>query len=97
MKDGSFTLYYVEGTSANSGVSYSTSDGRKLTGSWSVDGSTLKAGPLECNGLTFNGEEALSCEVTTAIVSPTAVGKGATLTPGFAGKDPNDSDFADYK
>lgn len=97
MKNGSFTLYYVEGTSIDSGVKYSTSDGRKVTGSWSVEGSTLKAGPLDCDGLSLNGEDVLSCEVTTAIVSTTAVGKGATLSRGFAGEDPNSSDFADYK
>ncbi len=97
MKDGSFILYYVEGTTNGSGTAYATQDGRKTTGSWSIDGATLKAGPLKCNGITVNGEDGLMCEVTTAIVSSTAVGKGVTLSSGFSDTDPNDSDFADYK
>lgn len=100
-KDGSFTLFYVEGkgevTGSGHSLSYDKTQGRKVTGSWSVQGTALVAGPFKCNGLSFNGENQLRCELKSAVVSAGAVGKSASLTKGISQSSPSDSRFADYR
>lgn len=100
-KDGSFTLFYVEGkgevTSSGHSLNYDSKQGRKVTGSWSVQGVALVAGPFRCNGLSFNGQNQLRCELTSAVVSAGAVGKSASLTKGISQSSPSDSRFADYR
>ncbi len=100
-KDGSFTLFYVEGkgevTGSGHSLNYDSKQGRKLTGSWSVQGTALVAGPFRCNGLSFNGENQLRCELKSAVVSAGAVGKSASLSKGISQSSPSDSRFADYR
>jgi hypothetical protein len=100
-KDGSFTLFYVEGkgevTSSGHSLNYDSKQGRKVTGSWSVQGTSLVAGPFKCSGLSFNGENQLRCELKSAVVSAGAVGKSASLTKGISQSSPSDSRFADYR
>ena len=100
-KDGSFVLFYVEGqgevTFSGHSINYDKKQGRKVTGSWTLDDASLVAGPLRCNGLTIDGKDTLDCGVTSAIVSPGAVGKSGTFSKGFRDASPGDSDFADYK
>ena len=100
-QDGSFILFYVEGkgevTSTGHAISYDKTKGRKVTGSWSLDGVSLVAGPLTCNGLSLDGKDILDCEVTSAIVSSGAVGKSSMFKKGISEQSPSDSEFADYK
>ncbi len=100
-KDGSFTLFYVEGkgevTGGGHSLNYDSKQGRKVTGSWSVQGTALVVGPFKCGGLSFNGEDQLRCEVKSAVVSSAAVGKSASLSKGISQSSPSDSRFADYR
>jgi hypothetical protein len=100
-QDKSFVLFYVEGQGqvsvGQSSIEYDAKKGRKLTGSWSIDGVSLTVGPFSCDGLQFNGRDVLSCEVKHGIVSDGAVGHAAMLDKGGSNTSPDDSQFADYK
>jgi hypothetical protein len=100
-EDKSFVLFYVEGqgevSATGNSIQYDPKKGRKVSGTWSIDGASLVVGPFACDGLNFNGRDVISCEVKQAIVSDGAVGHTAMLDKGEQNASPNDSQFADYK
>jgi hypothetical protein len=103
MEDGEFTLFYEEGEgeSDDSGWSISTytDTQRRLEGKARVSGGQLLVGDLlSCVSLSFNGEEALSCELEREIETGEAVGSSFTLAPDtFGPSHPDDSQWGGYE
>lgn len=102
MKSGERYLFYGEGegdvTSTGHSLNLDPSTYTRETGSWSIDGSTLLIGDvMHCDGLSFNGDDVLQCQLDRAIVSDAAVGRTAILKIGFGESTPFDSEWSEYE
>lgn len=101
-RDGRFFLFYKEGEGEVTATGYSGSfrmdTAARRTGTWSLQGATLKLGSLmSCSGMSFNGKDVLRCTVDSAVITPAAVGRSATLRLGISESTPDDSQWADYR
>jgi hypothetical protein len=103
MEDGTFVLFYEEGEGEVDLLGWSISTDvasrRREEGTWTTDGAELDVGGLlRCDGLTFDGEEQLSCRLEAEIVTADAVGVLPTLgIDRFGDSSPSDSDWRDYR
>jgi hypothetical protein len=103
MEDGSFTLFYEEGEGESDltgwSISTYTETQRREEGSYALQDGQLRVGDLlSCTGMSFNGEEVLSCQLEQEIGSGDAVDSSFTLSPDvFGASHPDDSEWGDYE
>ncbi len=100
-EDGTYQLFYGEGsgtvTSTGHSLNLDTTTFTRLEGEWSIDGTELVLAPyLRCQGLTLNGSEVLSCDLTQRVVTEAAVGYGGIAKLSVP-SSPFDSEWSDYR
>lgn len=101
-QDGTSVLFYAEGDfdvspDGFSGSRYPGASVRR-NATWSIDGAQLLIGDdLQCDGVVYNGEEVLHCELARAIDTSAAVGQSSYLRRSGLNSTPDDSEWADYE
>ena len=102
LADKSYVMYYDEGDGEVRGdgtyaIAVAPEDKLRLTGTWRVTGSTLELGSLlACDGLSFNGERALQCQIVTPPGVSAATAGLALVLPYGNPTAPDSSRWADY-
>ena len=101
LADETYIMYYADGEGELRFDGYSMAvapeDKLRLTGAWQVTGSTLELGSLlACDGLSFNGERALQCQIVTPPGSPAATEGTALALPYGNLVAPDDSRWDEY-
>lgn len=101
MKNGEFKLFYGEGegevTSSGWSLNIFNDARKRRQGTWSIDGTILLFGEfLRCSGAELNGEPIMNCTLTSAVITPDAVGRGNIFSVRADRVAPDDTAFADY-
>jgi len=101
MPNHELALFYGEGEGDVDATGYSVavygSARRARPGTWSIEGTKLVLGnTMSCDGITFNGADAMECTLDTTVITPAAQGRSGMFRKDLGASTPNDSDFAGY-